>query len=288
MNELEKLIEIIKTGKSRNDVLIKFFGYSNKRVYATLDKIITDNNIDISHLTKPEICCLNCGKVITKEGKAFCGSSCSATYNNKKRGPRTNETKEKIRGSLIGKTNKPLVKQCVICSSEFDVRQIFNDGRIRLGKSNTCSSECKRELMIRNGKKVMEDLIASGRHKGWEKRGKRSYPEKFFAEVLDNNGIKYVEEYSIKQQDLGIDNGYNFFLDFYLEDKHIDLEIDGNQHKCRKDHDLLRDAALINAGYVVYRIPWKNINTENGKRYIKNEIDKFLEFYRTQKDVKIE
>ena len=33
-------------------------------------------------------------------------------------------------------------------------------------------------------------------------------------------------------------------------------------------------------GWKVYRIKWKSINTDSGKLYIKNEIDKFLEFYR--------
>jgi very-short-patch-repair endonuclease len=57
------------------------------------------------------------------------------------------------------------------------------------------------------------------------------------------------------------------------------LEIDGKQHKYRKEHDDERDKLLNEYGYIVYRIKWKNINTEMGKEYIKNEIDKFMEFY---------
>ena len=59
------------------------------------------------------------------------------------------------------------------------------------------------------------------------------------------------------------------------------MEIDGKQHKLkeRKESDEIRDKLLIKSGIKVYRIEWKSINTEKGKEYIKNEIDKFLEFY---------
>jgi very-short-patch-repair endonuclease len=80
---------------------------------------------------------------------------------------------------------------------------------------------------------------------------------------------------------LGLNEPYNYFLDFYFHNKKIDLEIDGKQHeyKDRKISDKKRDEALIKNGIKVYRIKWKNINTENGKRYIQDEIQKFLEFY---------
>jgi len=125
----------------------------------------------------------------------------------------------------------------------------------------------------------METLIKNGRHKGWIKRNKLSYPEKFFIDILNNNNIKYITNYSISKKDLGLNEPYSYFLDFYIEDKNIDLEIDGAQHNKRKEHDKFRDKYLSDAGYNIYRIQWKSINTENGKKYIKNEIDKFLEFY---------
>lgn len=61
----------------------------------------------------------------------------------------------------------------------------------------------------------------------------------------------------------------------------IDLEIDGKQHEYeeRKTSDIKRDKLLINYGIKVYRIKWKSINSEKGKNYIKEEINKFLEFY---------
>ena len=60
--------------------------------------------------------------------------------------------------------------------------------------------------------------------------------------------------------------------------KKIDLEIDGNQHKYRKEHDTTRDGNLSKIGIYVYRIKWININSKKGKSYIKKEINKFLIF----------
>ena len=102
--------------------------------------------------------------------------------------------------------------------------------------------------------------------------------------VLLNNGIKYEHNLPIKQKDLGVDNEYNFFLDFFIKNKKIDLEIDGKQHKFRKKHDDNRDILLKNNGYHVYRIKWKNINNDKGNEYIKNEIEKFLCYYHSIMD----
>ncbi len=76
-----------------------------------------------------------------------------------------------------------------------------------------------------------------------------------------------------------MDEPYNYFLDFYFPEKKMVLEIDGKQHKYRVEHDKVRDERLSNVGIKVFRIKWKSINNESGKIYIKNEIDKFLNFY---------
>ena len=90
--------------------------------------------------------------------------------------------------------------------------------------------------------------------------------------VLANNGIKY-------ERDLPVGR---WFIDFAIEDKMIALEIDGKQHEWeyRKQKDVEKDAYLTSDGWRVHRIKWKSINTDSGKLYIKNEIDKFLELYR--------
>lgn len=146
-----------------------------------------------------------------------------------------------------------------------------------------CSTKCANNNPIIREKlrNAQLERVANGTHKGWMSRNIESYPEKFFKKVLENNNIEYEFNKTISKRSLGIDDDSNYFLDFYIKNKNIDLEIDGKQHKIeeREEHDIERDNYLINSGYKIYRIEWKNINTEKGKKYIKNEINKFLEYY---------
>lgn len=48
----------------------------------------------------------------------------------------------------------------------------------------------------------------------------------------------------------------------------------------RIKHDEERDEFLKNNGYIVYRIPWNSINTEDGSLQMKSKVDAFLEFYK--------
>lgn len=109
-------------------------------------------------------------------------------------------------------------------------------------------------------------------------RNEPSYAEKFFMQVLDSYNISYIYNYSVKNN-----NNYHYILDFYIEknNKFIDLEIDGSQHlyEDRKKHDQKRDAYLKSKGYIIYRIPWNGINSENGKLLMKSKINNFLDFY---------
>jgi very-short-patch-repair endonuclease len=288
--ETDKLNEILKNSKSKNEVLLKFFGYSNKAAYDKLNEYINVNNIDVSHLKKKEKFCLNCGEKINKSVNKFCNKSCAATFNNKKRQSPTELTKLKTSKSLTGrrknycskndinKVFKPKFSVCVICGKEFEVKRF----KKFYSKTTTCSNECHSKLKSIRGKEVMRESIKNGKHKGWNSRNIISYPEKFFIKVLGLNKIKFKHNFPVLKKSLGLDSAYNYFLDFYIEDKRIDLEIDGKQHLDRIEHDDERDGALIRNGYYVYRIKWKNINTESGKKYIKNEIRMFLEFYKNR------
>ena len=98
----------------------------------------------------------------------------------------------------------------------------------------------------------MKKLISEGKHKGWMGRNQISYPEQFWMKILDNN-IEYIHEYDVCQSDLGINSDYKYFLDFYLPEINMDLEIDGKQHKYRQEQDNKRDEYLSKK-YIVYRI----------------------------------
>jgi len=119
---------------------------------------------------------------------------------------------------------------------------------------------------------LIKNRIELGQHKGFPHRKKfeMSYPERFFSLMLKNNNIEYEFDKHVGK----------YWIDFAIKNKMIALEIDGSQHKLieRKRSDDTKDKFLIENGWKVYRIPWKSINSESGKLYIKNEIDKFLEF----------
>lgn len=85
--------------------------------------------------------CLHCGKELVSGQKKFCSLSCAATYNNLKRGPRSEEIKKKISNTLIKKysndqrngINQSRSKcnihrqkktyTCVICGSSMNIRK---------------------------------------------------------------------------------------------------------------------------------------------------------------------
>ena len=119
-------------------------------------------------------------------------------------------------------------------------------------------------------KKIKRIQVKSGNHKGWQSRNIKSYPEIFWENVLNNNGIDFNRERYV--------NGY--FLDFVLRkgNREIDLEIDGKQHKYedRKIHDKKRDKNLRETGYIVYRIDWNEINSKQGSLKMKAKIRQFL------------
>ena len=94
--------------------------------------------------------------------------------------------------------------------------------------------------------------------------------------VLDNLNIPYIREEHVGK----------YFLDFKIDvgNFKLDLEIDGRQHTYRVEHDKERDAFLRENGFLVYRIPWNTVNTENGRQLMKEKIDKFLEFYNSLKE----
>jgi very-short-patch-repair endonuclease len=139
------------------------------------------------------------------------------------------------------------------------------------------TTEIGKQQMIASGKHGYATMKVNGTHKPWQSRNIISYAEKFWTKVLANNGISYQRELAVKHE------RSNYFLDFYIEvnGNKIDLEIDGKQHqyKDRIESDTIRDNYLKSLGYIIYRIPWNEINSEAGKLKMQNKISRFLEFY---------
>jgi very-short-patch-repair endonuclease len=291
-----EIIEIIQNGYSINDVTLKVYGYNNGNSIKKVKSFIEKNNLDISHFeTKnknkkykviEKICpvCDKSFKINENIDQTTCSFSCANTYF---RSNKSEEVKNKISNSLKSyfKNNdsisekKRYYRNCIFCGCEFE-RWRLNSGI--LSNSKTCSEKCSNESMKSNLKKIVKEKIQNGTHKGWQSRNIEFYPETFFKKVLENNNIVYEFNKPIKKRNLGVDCDSNYFLDFYIPDVNIDLEIDGKQHEIRKEHDEKRDF-YVSKQYKVYRIKWKSINSKSGKKYMKNEIDKFLEFYNSLK-----
>lgn len=165
---------------------------------------------------------------------------------------------------------------CKNCGKEFFGR-VTKYGNI--SNTKTCSSKCESENRSKQSKNLIAKQIEAGTFQGWKPRNNRSYAEKFWINVLNNNNISFVLEYPIERK-----GTQNYFLDFYIEKngKKIDLEIDGKQHKYpdRKEQDKLRDEYLTNLGYIVYRIEWNKMSGKQEESDLtKEKIDKFLNFY---------
>lgn len=256
----------------------------------------------LSSLQDYKFTCERCGNVYTKtfspkqyqqylKRHHFCSKSCSSARTH------TLESRLKISTSLKKRHNicRPhpceLRKtSCVCCGSEILVKTTgettcysCREAHPEIKKYSLYSSDGKRitssSTKMKISKRVKEQ-IAAGTHKGWISRNIVSYPEIFWKKVLDNNGIKYSFNFPIKKTDLGFSDNACYFLDFKIGEN-IDLEIDGRQHLMydRKQHDEDRDAALTAHGYIVYRVPWNEINTEEGSKMMKDKIDTFIKWY---------
>lgn len=279
---------LIGEDPSRNGIYLK-----NK-----LNSILNPLGMNADMFSKVNICrtryeanpsyCLYCGKKIEYErrGAKFCNQSCANSYNNIKRGPRTEEEKQKISESIKrgikehryvlrnqysiyeygeNRERKPkeTLRICIICGKEF------------LGYTKTCSPECLHQSRVNAGKNGIEISKNKGTWKSWQSRNITSYAEKFWKQVLDNNNISYTREFFFDKK---------YFLDFMIvkNGKIVDLEIDGHQHNYddRREHDIERDQYLKDKGVFVYRVSWNCLNNEKGSEKMKQKIDSFIEWYK--------
>jgi very-short-patch-repair endonuclease len=119
----------------------------------------------------------------------------------------------------------------------------------------------------------MKENFKNGIIKGWHinrDENRRSYPEKFFIEVMNNNDL--FKRFKIKEK---FSYG-KYFIDFLFIELKLIVEIDGEQHFKSDEsikHDGIRDEYFLSEGFKIYRIRWKNLfhNT-------KSEINEFLSF----------
>lgn len=222
--------------------------------------------------------------VVVPESIRFCSKKCArgyATYGKR------SEINAKVSERLSGKAHPHVgVKR-----SLETVRKILSSRRnyylehaeaAKARHDRAVLNLCKPSAVAKRTAKLHE-RIANGSHIGWKARNIKSYAEKFFIGALKNNGLLDMckQEHPVSKLSLGLKSKGFYFLDFFFTKKLIDLEIDGKQHRnpTRIVGDKIRDEVLTNAGYRVYRIPWCNVNSAEGKSLISSEIEKFLKFY---------
>ena len=218
--------------------------------------------------------CERCGKVMTEKfgSGRFCSRACANSRE------RSDEIKSKIRktlqNTLLVSTNIDIGrgKTCKVCGKKLK-------NSCKTGFCSTClhTTPEGKNAMIDAGKRGYRTMQANGTHKGWQSRNITSYAEQFWISVLDNNAIEYEREYTANCDSV------RYFLDFFIKrnGKLLDLEIDGKQHtyEDRAAADVVRDKNLKDRGYIIYRIPWNEISSEQGKIKMQQKINNFLEFY---------
>lgn len=268
------MIKNINSYNSKRE-LYEFLGMTRGPGTRYIDKYLTDNNLGLDYFTSinryernPNYC-IECKSEIefSKRINKFCSSSCSATNTNKGK-IKSDLTKFKISEKLISLHSlipKVEIRECLECKLEYKISE--------RNRSKCCSDKCTFNLRSNNKKSEIKTRKKLGLHVGWVSRNVLSYPEKFFIEVLKNNNLFHLCKTNYRQG--------KYFLDFYFENIKLDLEIDGGQHEWedRKASDISRDKYLESEGIITHRIPWKSLNTDEGKTYIKKEIDMFLELY---------
>ncbi len=197
--------------------------------------------------------CINCNKIVaSKYGKKFCSQTCSAVFNNSKRGPQTLQTKLKKsetlkkRADLIGrkfpKENGVFVKTCKICNKKF-----YHE---KYSRVSMCSVECRNELKRRVNAETEKRLGGL-----WQRRNSRSKGEKLLSQKLTNYGLKVVTNKKMF-------NGFD--ADIILPEYKIAIHWNGAWHwkpiagvnllNKIKYRDELRYKAIEECGYINYII----------------------------------
>jgi len=275
-----KEIDIILKSCSIGDASLSIYGYCNTATTRKIRKILNDNNISEEIFIKTD----NKRNIITKEcpscknefktradkkERTCCSIACANSHKPKRIKNPNLVRKKSISTRKTKQINKKIDKKCRKCDSNY----------IGTKKSKFCSPVCRSQ----HQSETMKMNIKNGICKGWQTRNIESYPEKFFIKILRSNKIDYVFNKQISKKSLGLDLISSYFLDFYIEKNGnmIDLEIDGKQHRYEDQiiSDLIRDTALKENMYIVYRIEWNGINSNAGKIRMKEKINNFLTFY---------
>lgn len=131
----KEIYDIFDSLTSKNKIHEYFNISDNKNGSEYIKQIANEIGFDLNiYKERKKKFCLNCGKELKKGQNKFCSSSCAASFNNKKRGKRSEETKKKISESLKSKYEP---NRCIICGNIIDNR-----------RKKYCSDECKHKNKV--------------------------------------------------------------------------------------------------------------------------------------------
>ena len=151
----------------------------------------------------------------------------------------------------------------------------FLEGRKQNSKRHNKIRKTKEELS-----KIYSDSMKKrykeGKCNGWahinNDKNRRSYPEKFFLKVFENNNI--FSNFNIEEK---FPYG-KYTIDFLIVELKLIIEIDGQQHFRTEEaieHDMIRDEYFLNEGFKIYRIKWIDVYKETKKEIA--ELISFIE-----------
>lgn len=185
--------------------------------------------------------CSNCGidiqknqREFKKSSNHFCGSSCSASFNNKSREsiwtPERKQklsewakqhsyrpSREEIRKNKHIASTEELTRRCAGCKQNFLVKYISS-------KKKYCSQKCIKQYAIIGGYRENSTKLHRCIYKGISMH---SGSEKKFAEILDKNGISWIKNSNQFYKYIFNNKNKKYYPDFYLPDFKLWVEIKG-------------------------------------------------------------
>ena len=200
------------------------------------DKILTySTQGNLTAANKKNCFCNSCrhtGKKVSNETK----NKIRDTQTGKKH---TKETKEKMSRSHLGNTGKFHTNEA---------KEKISKGNIGKIRTENTKENLRQQAIVRWEQGVYDN-------NRWI-RGE-SYPESVFREFLESFGAVKGEDF-FQEHRVG-----RYSIDFaYIDEQgKRAIEIDGSQHLLPEaiEHDRIRDEYLTEQGWIIYRIPVKNL-----------------------------
>lgn len=115
----------------------------------------------------------------------------------------------------------------------------------------------KKNVIVRSYKELSQSSVNWIEQRTLEMIKNPTNSERLYADYLSRNGIKY------ERQVFFCINRHFFFLDFYLPQQKLAIEIDGGYHEKRKKYDSERDKLFLSIGIKTKRIKNQEVPCQN-------------------------